>query len=424
MGADEHATTCGCDDYRLSRRSLLGRAAAATGALVLSDLLGDVWTQASLATEVTSEPTDVLVVLSLRGGADGLSIVVPHGDPGLAAARPTIGIPASRLLAPDPLFGLHPAFAPLLPMWDQGRFAAVHAVGLPTPNRSHFAAMELVEDADPGSAERTGWINRLVGGLTDPQVSSAVQLGRGVATTSMVGPTPTLSLSALSGLALVGAGTTKEVPIRRSLELAWNGTTGPLGAGGRMALETSERLASLAEAVDDPGGTTYPAGDLGTTLKQVGQLIHAQVGARVVAIDYGNWDMHTYLGRPEAGKMHAMVDELARCLAAFFRDVADVADRVTVVTVSEFGRRVTENGSYGLDHGYGNCMLLLGAGVRGGQVFGQWPGLSSADLVDNDLAVTTDYRTVLREVVASRFAGVDASRVFPGIVDTPTGAMA
>jgi len=181
------ADGCGCDDYRLTRRSLLGGAAAVAGGLVLTDIVGDAWTQASLASASTTGPVDVVVVLSLRGGADGLSMVVPHGDPGLTRARPTIAIPPSRLLAPDTLFGLHPAFAPLLPMWQQGRFGAVQAVGLPTPNRSHFAAMELVEDADPGSAERSGWINRVVGGMADAQVSSAVQLGRGVATTSMIG---------------------------------------------------------------------------------------------------------------------------------------------------------------------------------------------------------------------------------------------
>jgi uncharacterized protein (DUF1501 family) len=167
----------------------------------------------------------------------------------------------------------------------------------------------------------------------------------------------------------------------------------------------------------------YPQGDLGTALADTARLIRANVGAQVITVDYGNWDMHAGLGTLDWGAMIRMVDELARALLAFFTDLGTAESRVTVVTLTEFGRRVAENASAGLDHGYGQAMLLAGAGVRGGQVYGQWPGLGSANLVDGDLKVTRDYRSVLTEVLRSRF-GADTSQIFPTLRPEPIGVMA
>lgn len=414
-------TDCGCPDFTLSRRRLLGGLAGAAGAGVFTSVLGDVHRQVAFG---ASGDRNVLVVLSLRGGADGLSLVVPHGEAALTALRPRIGIPADSLLAKDAMFGLHPGFRPLLPMWQAGTFGAVHAVGLPQPNRSHFQAMEAVEDADPGTSERRGWINRLVGLGGSAIPAEAVQLGNAMVPTSLYGPAPVLGLKSLGDLSLAGTDDAETRRRRgRALHRLWDGASGPLGEGVRAALSTTETLDFLAAPAAPRNGARYPAGDLGASLAQTATLIRADVGAQVVTLDSGTWDMHTQLGKLDWGAMQMMVGELATSLAAFFGDLGDLATRVTVVTVSEFGRRVAENGAGGLDHGYGNCMLLLGAGVRGGNVLGSWPGLGPTNQVDGDLAVTRDYRSVLTEVVRARFPDLDSTQVFPDFRPETVGTM-
>ena len=415
------ALDCGCDDFSASRRRFLAGATAAAGAGVLSSVMGDAFRQVAFGAITVN--SNVVVVLSLRGGADGLSMVVPHGDPAYASARPRIAIPTSALLGSDAMFGLHPAFAPLESMWRDGTFGAVHAVGLPQPNRSHFAAMEVLEDSDAGSPERRGWINRLVGVTASTNPGQAVQMGNSMLPTALYGPAPVLGLRGLKDVAL--SGNSEELPQhRRSLDKVWGSVPGPLGRGARAALTTTDQLGRLGTITPRPqNGARYPTGDLGGSLLETAELIRAGVGTRVVTIDYGSWDMHTSLGTLAYGRMRSNVDELSRALQAFFVDLGSLAQRVTVVTVSEFGRRVAENGDVGLDHGYGNCMLLLGAGVRGGQVHANWPGLGREKLVDGDLQVTRDHRSVFIEVLRSRFPEVNLSTVFPSFTPEPIGSM-
>jgi len=401
-------------DYRISRRGLLRGAAAA----VTTSLVGDVFTQTAYGNVVGG---NVLVVVSLRGGADGLSLVVPHGDPGYAQARPTIGIPTGSLVAKDAMFGLHPAFAPLLPMWTAGSFAAVHAVGMPQPNRSHFAAMEEVEDADPGSPERRGWINRMVGLMGAPDPVRGMQLGSGVVPTSLYGEQPTVALRNYRKLTLPAATGSWAQPTRQSLATAWSGVDTPLGRGALSTLDVTQRLASLNGAAAPANGARYPATSLGDALAETARTVRADVGARVIAVDCGAWDHHTGLGTIQAGLLRNNAVDLAGSLAAFFTDLGTAGTRVTVLTISEFGRRVRENGGNGTDHGYGNCMLALGAGVRGGRYVAQWPGLSAGNLVEGDLRVTTDYRSVLSEAVGARFPEVSVPQVFPGYSASAVG---
>jgi len=418
MTSSDHVD-CGCSDFSRSRRTLLGGAAALGASLTVHG-----WSRPGVASAATvGEHDSVVVVLSLRGGSDGLSLVVPHGDPAYSAARPRIAIPPEQLLVADPMFGLHPGFAPLLPLWRSGNFAAVHAVGLPMPNRSHFQAMELIEDANPGSAERRGWINRLIGGLAGDDPVEGVQLGVGSVSTALFGPEASLALSSLSSLELPGQGTGLEAATRSSLAQTWLVEDGPLGSGARTALDVTSRLSYLAAPPTSPPPTPYPRGEIGTSLSECARLIRAQVGAAVVSVEHGSWDMHTSVGLAPAGRMRAMVDELAGAIAAFFTDLGELADSVTLVTISEFGRRVAENGTSGLDHGYGNCMLTIGAGVRGGRYVAEWPGLGQAQLIDDDLAVTVDYRSVLSEVVRARFPAVSRPTVFPGFVAEDVGVM-
>jgi uncharacterized protein (DUF1501 family) len=213
---------------------------------------------------------------------------------------------------------------------------------------------------------------------------------------------------------------------KRSLSQVWAPLTGPLATGVRTTLETVETMSGVAQTPYKPAnGAAYPEGDLGAAIKDTARLIKARLGVEVVTIDHGGWDMHNFLGPVSATSrftMTGMLTELARALSAFFTDLGPLASKVTVVTITEFGRRLAENGAQGLDHGWATGMLLLGGGVRGGQYYGRWPGLTDAALVDGDLAVTTDYRSVLAEVLRSRF-NVSTSQVFPNFSPETVGVM-
>jgi len=417
-------SACGCPEFRATRRTFLKGLGGAVGSVALSGMIGEVFTQAAFG---AGRGGNVLVVLSLRGGADGLSMIVPHGDPGYAAARPRLAVPTGALLEKDDMFGLHPAFAPLAPLWRQGRFGAVQAVGLPQPNRSHFNSMEVVEDADPGSAERRGWINRMVGLVGDGGPDQAMQIGSSMPPTALVGAAQTMAVYSLANIKLPGSSDAAfQAAQRRAMRSLWSGVRGPLGGAVAATLQTTSELGGLAADNSPPqNGADYPDNYLSGALQQVAKLVRADVGTAVVTLDSGDWDHHTDLGTTEWGLLQRNVGWLAGALRAFFDDLGTLADKVTVVTISEFGRRVYENGS-GTDHGYGNCMLLLGAGVNGGQVHvrNTWPGLAGSALVDGDLAVTADYRSVLAEVIAARFPDANLGKIFPGFRPEAIGAVA
>ena len=415
-----------CPDYErvagLSRRRFVAGLAATSGAVVATSMFGDALRQTSFA---ATPGGNVLVVLSLRGGIDGLGLVVPHGDPAYYRARPTIALPKGSLVAPDAMFGLHPKMKPLEWLWRGGEMAAVHAVGLEVPNRSHFLAMEEVEDADPTSSVRRGWVNRMVGLDQDTRPYDAVNLGNPITPTALVGSAPALATGALDALTLAGG--TGSFAGRRRAQLAtmWSGSTGPLAGAARSALETVDAMAPVVGSTYRPSvayPSTFPAAGLSAALQDTARLIKSDLGTEVVTIDYGSWDMHSDYGTTEWGSMQSMVGGFAAVLDAFLRDLGPLRSRVTVVTISEFGRRVTENGNRGLDHGWGNMMLLAGAGVRGGY-HARWPGLGAGSLADGDLTVTTDYRNVLGEVVEARFRDRPATSVFPGLTYRPLGVM-
>jgi uncharacterized protein (DUF1501 family) len=417
-----------CTDFlkaaSLSRRGFLQGMAAAGGTAIATSVIGDAVTQTVFAAEGTG---NVMVVLSLRGGVDGLGLVVPHAEPAYYAARPTIAVPAGALLQKDPVFGMHPDLEPVEWLFSSGQLAFVHAVGTPVPDRSHFTAMETVEDADPTSPLRRGWVNRLIGIDTDATPLEAVHLGSVMEPTLVTGPAPTVAAYQLSDIALTGAEPNSGPwgdRRTRQLRTAWRHAPGPLGSAGRSTLETVEKVKPLVGKRYAPAdGVVYPSSSLGRSLSGTAQLIKADLGTEVVSIDYGSWDTHTNYGTVADGDMQALVRGLATALDAFMRDLGELRSKVTVVTVSEFGRRVAENGSAGLDHGWGNVMLVAGGGVRGGAYYGSWPGLDSTKLTDGDLKVTTDYRTVLGEIVSKRF-NRSASTVFPGVTGPSLGVLA
>ncbi|MGO4601086.1 DUF1501 domain-containing protein [Terrabacter sp. 2YAF2] len=409
---------CGCPQSQLlssqvSRRTLLA-GAGALGALgaVLGAPSPSVATQ--LAFTSTAYTGDTIVILSLRGGFDGMSAVVPIGDPAYFAARPSIAIPSSRAIKLDTMFGLHPALAPLKPIWDARGLAVVHAVGQVNRTRSHFEAMTSMENAAPGSAMRSGWLDRMIG-LSGP-VSTFASASVGSATTppSMMGPNPEVAIQTVDSFTLSGAGAADEQSRwTTALNALYGGAPAPLAIPAAATLAALSTMASLkASGYTPANGAFYPKGAVGDALRDLARLIKARIGLRAATIDVGNWDMHSGLGASDAGWMFRQLTELGQALAAFNRDLGTQMGDVTLVTLSEFGRRVAENGSGGLDHGHGNVAFVMGGGVRGGKVFGRWPGLAAGDLDNGDLAGTTDYRTILAEALERR-SRVSSSTVFP-----------
>ncbi|MBG0561777.1 DUF1501 domain-containing protein [Actinoplanes aureus] len=365
---------------------------------------------------------DVLVLLSLRGGFDGLSAVVPAGDAAYYSARPGIAVPKSQLIGGDSFFGLHPALAPLLPYWTGGQLAAVHAAGQPAPNRSHFSAMEELERAAPGTSLRTGWLNRMLGTLGSTDPFHAIAMGTARPARVLAGPAPYLGLTSVDDLQLTGEQADR--PIAATMAALYAGAPVALSANatqltGALSRGTRLRTAGYAPA----NGAVYPGTELGGALRDVARLIKSDVGLMSATVDSGDWDMHENLGTAVPGRrMYDQLKALASALAAFAADLGpDGLRRVTLITISEFGRRVTQNGSGGLDHGYGNAMFVLGGNVRGGKVYGRWPGLTTAQLRDGDLAVTTDYRAVIGEILRARCGVGDLTGVFPGISASSLG---
>jgi uncharacterized protein (DUF1501 family) len=359
---------------------------------------------------------DVLVVVSLRGGMDGLSVIVPAADPNYLIQRPTIGIPTSRLIPLTSTFGMHPALQPLKPLYDAGLFGVVHAVGQADPTRSHFDAMDQMERAAPGSSLRTGWINRMVGLTGAGSTFAASSLSTSTAPASFLGPAPSITLGSIDNFGLSGSGDAQDrARWSKTLRTLYKGTHQTIQGPALTTLDALSETSAMKQANYKPAnGASYPDGQLGTALRDVARMVKTGVGLRVAAIDMGDWDMHDGLGQSDGGWMFRQLTELGQALAAFAADMGPGMPGVNVVTLSEFGRRVQENGSGGLDHGHGNAVLLLGGGIAGGQVLGRWPGLAPSALDDGDLAGTTDYRTILAELLEKR-GGLSGAKVFPGL---------
>ena len=414
----------GCEEEArartLTRRGLLrsfgiGAGAAGLGGLSLA--------HAQVAFADGPWVGDTIVVLSLRGGFDGLNAVAPVGDPDYETLRPTIRVPQGQALALDSMFGLHPAMAPLKGHWDAGRLTAVHAAGLPSPNRSHFEAMDEIERAAPGASARTGWLDRTLGLHDSSGPFQGVQLGSTSMPMSMMGQVEKLGMSSLRDFGLSGVGDA-------TARTQWKTALGALhsDAGPLLKASSSATLAALDTAAGFSGdytpanGADYPDSGLGRTLRDVARLIKADVGARVITLDEGDWDMHSDLGTVGGGWQRDKLADLAGSLDAFATDLGTALDRVTLVTLSEFGRRCEENESQGVDHGWGNVMLVMGGHVVPG-MHGTWPGLSEAAMTDGDLTVTTDYRAVLADVLTHR-CGASAAQVttvFPGFTGATLG---
>jgi uncharacterized protein (DUF1501 family) len=384
----------------LSRRDLLKQGVAGLTAFLIPNAFP------RRASAATSAP--VLMMLYLRGGADGLNLVVPAGDPLYYSNRPHIQVPPGSELALDGFFGLNPALAPILPHFLSGELCIVHACGSPDPSRSHFDAQDFMDYGAPGNPTiRTGWLNRVLlsSGETDPVAA----IGIGYHAPSLVGAAPSLTMAKLAAFTITGEFQSER---RAALEGRYSLEPGSLlGAGALDAFAALDRIT----AIDRTTSVAYPAGSaVAASLRDAAALIKADIGVRFVTVAMGGWDHHA----SEVYVMDLTASDLANSLAAFYQDLGESSNATLTLCVSEFGRRVREN-SQGTDHGRGGVMLALGGGVAGGRVITRdgWPGLAPEQLDrGQDLAVTTDFRDVFSEVL-HRHMGLSIAQLGPVFPD-------
>jgi uncharacterized protein (DUF1501 family) len=366
-----------------------------------------------------------LIVLFQRGAADGLNIVVPFGERNYYRIRPTISIPQPRSGAEgaavdlDGFFGLHPALAPLGPLFHQGQVAIVHGAGSPDTTRSHFDAQDFMESGTPGvKSTEDGWLNRAVGAKPEEETTPfrAVAMGPNLPLT-LRGSAPAIALADVKQFRVMS----QSNAVEGGFEALYAQTVDKVLRG--TGTETFEAIDMLRKS--DPSrfqpenGAEYPKGHIGQTLQQVSQLLKADIGMEVGFVDTGGWDNHVNEGGAQ-GQMANLLRDLGQGLAALHQDLGDRMEDVVIVTMSEFGRTAHENGNRGTDHGHANCMFVMGGPVKGGKVYGKWPGLAPGQLNEGrDLALTTDFRSVLGEVISGHLGTKDLRSVFPGFDNSP-----
>ncbi|HLY39980.1 MAG TPA: DUF1501 domain-containing protein [Terracidiphilus sp.] len=374
----------------------------------------------SVLAQAGSAPNRRLVVIFQRGAADGLNIVVPYREKNYYAMRPSIAIPQNQVLDLDGFFGLHPSLAPFKPLYDQGHLAIVHAAGSPDMSRSHFDAQDYMESGTPGiKSTQEGWLNRALQAedlrRREPHTAfRAVAFGSEVPLT-LSGKIPAIALNNVNSFAVGGRG-----PVPSPAASAFEAMYGDSGdrifhAAGEETFEAVKMLRAANPAQYVPGpGVDYPRSEFGDSMRQIAQLLKANLGVEAAFTDVQGWDTHHNQGSVD-GQLSNRLRDFSAAIAAFWRDMGDDAENITLVTMSEFGRTARENGTGGTDHGHANAMFILGGGVKGGKVYGRWPGLNNEQLNQGrDLALTTDYRQVLGEVVNKTLGAANFELVFPG----------
>jgi len=366
----------------------------------------------------------VLVAIFQRGAADSLNVVVPFSEKRYYEMRPTIGIPAPSGLPAtsgpvngpgqnsaidlDGRFALHPQLQPLKALWDRQQLAIVEATGSPDPSRSHFDAQDYMESGTPGKTVGDGWLNRALspaGPETSPvrAIAMGTQLPR-----TLRGDRAAI---AVNNMQTFQAGTQNTAGILEAMY-----ATSPdarLERTGKDAFAAMKMIQSITQGQYNPaGGAQYQqGGELGRSLQQVARLINADVGVEAAFAEIGGWDHHGN----EPGQLANLLRQFGSALSAFCADMGDRMEDIVLVTMSEFGRTAHENGNSGTDHGHGGLMMVLGGLVRGGTVYGKWPGLAQEQLYEGrDLAVTTDFRAVLGELVTGHLGQTNLKQVFPG----------
>lgn len=413
-------------------RSLLFRPASAGGAHPLAERGG-------------TARRKTLICIFQRGAVDGLNMVVPFGEKAYYARRRSIAIPApgreNGAIDLDGFFGLHPMLRPLHDLFARNELAIVHAVGSPHPTRSHFDAQDYMETATPGvKSTRDGWLNRVlshtecdcgrtlddtnahaadhaagqIAMATEPGVAALRGIAMGTALPrALRGSEPALAIADLKRFGIAGG---DGASLEETFSRVYGSDAGTVigdAAGG--ALEAVRILKTADPAQYRPArNVEYPRGTFGRSLRQIAQLLKADVGVEVAFADLGGWDTHRAQGGAN-GQLARQFDQLARGIRALYDDLGDRMDDVAVMTMSEFGRTVAENGSGGTDHGHANCMMVMGGAVAGGRILGDWPGLEREQLYEGrDLALTTDFRDVFGEIVARHLGAERLGEIFPG----------
>jgi uncharacterized protein (DUF1501 family) len=409
-----------------SRRGFMkGGALALVGTSVIPGfLLKSVMAEATTAAANNKK----LVVLFQRGAADGLNIVVPYKEKNYYAMRPSIAIQQKDVLDLDGFFGLHPQMAAFKPLYDQGHLAIVHAAGSPDPSRSHFDAQDYMESGTPGvKSTEDGWLNRaLVDGPAPkgpdgkPSAFRAVALGAQVPRT-LEGKQPAIAISNLADFSVGGKGPQPSAISNAFQAMYDESSDAVLHGTGQETFEAVKMLKSADPAKYQPAaGVNYPNTPFGNSLKQIAQLMKANLGVEAAFSDIGGWDTHQNQGGA-TGQLANRLTEFSNGIAAFWKDMGDDSENITLVTMSEFGRTARQNGTGGTDHGHANVMFVLGGTVKGGKVYGKWPGLNDGQLNEGrDLTVTTDFRRVLGEAAYKTLGSRNMDIVFPGAQVKPS----
>src|SRR5579872_4158441 len=380
-------------------------------------------TRAAWSSADPGTSTKRLVVIFQRGAADGLNIVVPHAEPQYYALRPSISISRKAVIDLDGFFGLHPSLAPLQPFWQQRQLAIVHAAGSPDPTRSHFDAQDFMEAGTPGiKSTEDGWLNRSLRDLPHPPHKSPFEaIAMGPSTPRILsGLEPVIAMNNINAFS-VGGRNPRGSPLANTFEAMYDHSLDTVLHGtGEETFDAVKMLRSADTSKYKPAaGVDYPRGRFGDGLQQLAQLIKANLGVQVAFADIGGWDHHVNEGATE-GQIANVLREFSQALAAFWTDLGNLGEDTVVVTMSEFGRTARENGNRGTDHGHANVMFVLGGPVKGGKVYGRWPGLDQSQLYEGrDLALTTDFRQVIGEAVAHHMGNQDLATVFPGYDNQP-----
>jgi uncharacterized protein (DUF1501 family) len=379
--------------------------------------------RAAFAADAATTGKKRLVVVFQRGAADGLNIVVPHGESAYYSMRPTINIPKRDVIDLDGFFGLHPSLASFQQLWNDRRLAIVHAAGSPDGTRSHFDAQDYMESGTPGmKSTEDGWLNRALHDGHDPQKESpfrAVALG-GRLPRILAGSEPAVAIDNVNSFG-VGGKNPAAAPLANTFEAMYaQSVDSVLHGTGAETFDAVKMLKSAnPERYTPAPGVTYPRGPFGQAMKQTAQLIKANLGVEVAFADVGGWDTHVNQGATQ-GQLAARLSDFSQAISAFWTDLGPLADGTALVTMSEFGRTARENGNRGTDHGHANVMFVLGGPVRGGRVYGTWPGLSPDRLNEGrDLALTTDFRQVVGELVDRHLGNHNLNAVFPGYGNDP-----
>jgi len=390
-------------------------------ALVAGGLLPNVFVK--MANAATTGGRKVVVAIFQRGAVDGLNVVVPYGEQAYYAARPTIAIPrpgaANGALDLDGFFGAHPSLASVVPYFKDNSAAFVHAVGSPDATRSHFDAQDFMESGTPGvKTTEDGFLARAVMATPSTSPLRAVALGPALPRI-LAGRAGAVAMTNVNQFGIRG-----DAKVSNGFESMYSeAVAGTLRGTAKESFDAARILKSADPAKLQPeNGAVYPNTPLGNSLKQIAQLIKSKIGLEVAFTDVGGWDTHAGEGGAQ-GQLANNLRNFSDAIAAFAKDLGSRMSDVTLVTMSEFGRTVRENGNRGTDHGHANFMMLLGAGVKGGKVYGKWPGLTN--LYENrDLAVTTDFRDVFAEVLAKQLAVPALKSVFPNYAPKTLGVLA